>query len=396
VIITVADSVSKTNATATLPITITYPTLTITTSSLPNGILNTAYSPVTLAATGGSDSTANYSWTWAAAASSSLPPGMSLSTAGVLSGTPTSGGSYSVVITVADSVSKTSAQATLPFNIGFTTLVISTNSLPAGLYNTTYGPVTLAGTGGSGNSANYTWTWAAAPTSSLPAGLSLSSAGVISGKPTATGSFSVVVTLADSVSKTNTTATLSISVTYAALSITTASPLPSGVINATYTPVTLAATGGSGSSANYSWTWAAASGSSLPAGLSLSTAGVISGKPTAAGTSSVVVTVADSVSSTSAQATLSIVINASLAITTTTLPSATTGAAYSQQLASSGGSGGNTWSTTGTSNLSTFNLTLSAAGLIQGTPTATGTASFTAQVKDSNGDVATEPLTIAV
>jgi hypothetical protein len=396
VIITVADSVSKTNATATLPITITYPTLTITTGSLPNGILNTAYSPVTLAATGGSDSTANYSWTWAAAASSSLPPGMSLSTAGVLSGTPTSGGSYSVVITVADSVSKTSAQATLPFNIGFTTLVISTNSLPAGLYNTTYGPVTLAGTGGSGNSANYTWTWAAAPTSSLPAGLSLSSAGVISGKPTATGSFSVVVTLADSVSKTNTTATLSISVTYAALSITTASPLPSGVINATYTPVTLAATGGSGSSANYSWTWAAASGSSLPAGLSLSPAGVISGKPTAAGTSSVVVTVADSVSSTSAQATLSIVINASLAITTTTLPSATTGAAYSQQLASSGGSGGNTWSTTGTSNLSTFNLTLSAAGLIQGTPTATGTASFTAQVKDSNGDVATEPLTIAV
>jgi len=396
VAVTVADSVSNSNATATLSITVAYPALSITTTSLPNGILNTAYSSYTLTATGGSDSTANYTWSWAAASGSTLPPGMSLSSAGVLSGTPTSGGAYNVVIAVADSVSKTNTSVPLTFNVGFTTLVISTKSLPAGFYNTTYGPVTLAATGGSGNSANYTWTWAAASGSTLPGGLTLSKAGVVSGSPTATGPFSVVVTVADSVSKTNTQATLSLSVTFATLSITTASPLPSGVLNATYGPVTLTATGGSNSGANYSWSWAAAAGSSLPAGLTVSTAGSLGGKPTASGTFSVVITVADSVSKTSANATFSITINASLTINTTTLPYATTGALYSQQLASTGGTGSNIWSTTGTSNLATFNLTLSSAGLITGTPASTGTASFTAQVKDSSGVTATQPLTIAV
>ena len=86
-----------------------------------------------------------------------------------------------------------------------------------------------------------------------------------------------------------------------------------------------------------------------------------------------------------------------LTITTTTLPAATTGVAYSQTLSAAGGSGtGYTWSVSGTSNLATYNLSLSSAGVISGTPAATGTASFTAKVTDSASSTATQALTIQV
>ena len=70
------------------------PTIT-TTSPLPAGTANRAYTAVTLTATGG---TAPYSWSVVG----TLPPGMLLSPAGVLSGTPTLKGTYAFSITVAD------------------------------------------------------------------------------------------------------------------------------------------------------------------------------------------------------------------------------------------------------------------------------------------------------
>jgi len=45
-----------------------------------------------------------YTWTWIAAASSSLPPGLTLSNA-LIDGTPTAAGSYNVIVTVTDSAS---------------------------------------------------------------------------------------------------------------------------------------------------------------------------------------------------------------------------------------------------------------------------------------------------
>jgi hypothetical protein len=74
-----------------------------------------------------------------------------------------------------------------------------------------------------------------------------------------------------------------------ALAITTAS-LPDGTVGSPYS-ATLAATGGSGT---YSW-----SAAGLPAGLGMSSGGVISGTPTTSGTSSVTVTVNDGIGSVS-------------------------------------------------------------------------------------------------
>ena len=163
-------------------------------------------------------------------------------------------------------------------NAPASTTITTTSPLAAGTVGTAYGPVTLAATGGT---APYTWTVAAG--SALPAGLTLSSAGVISGTPTTaeTANFTVLVTDSATPAGTATKAlSITVNVAGAALSITTTSPLAAGTVGTVYSPVTLAASGGT---APYTWTLAAGS-PLLPAGLTLSPAGVISGTPTTAET----------------------------------------------------------------------------------------------------------------
>ncbi|MDQ2728045.1 MAG: hypothetical protein M3Y91_09340 [Actinomycetota bacterium] len=83
--------------------------LAVTTTSLPEGTVGQAYPPTTLAATGG---TAPY--TWSVAGGSALPPGLTLSDTGVISGTPTATGHSGVAVTVTDS---TAASTTASFGI---------------------------------------------------------------------------------------------------------------------------------------------------------------------------------------------------------------------------------------------------------------------------------------
>ena len=71
--------------------------VSIATSGLPGGIANHAYRH-TLSATGG---TPPYRWNLAGGA---LPPGLSLSLAGVIDGTPSEPGSFSIIVMVTDSV----------------------------------------------------------------------------------------------------------------------------------------------------------------------------------------------------------------------------------------------------------------------------------------------------
>jgi len=144
---------------------------------------------------------------------------------------------------------------------------------------------------------------------SLPAGLSLAAAtGVISGQPTTAGTSNFTIQVTDTNSATS-TAQFAITIN-PALSITTSSPLPTGTVGVNYS-VTLMATGGSGI-----YTWAVSVGS-LPAGLSLAAAtGVISGQPTAAGTSNFTIQVTDTNSAT-ATAPFALTINPALTISIT-------------------------------------------------------------------------------
>src|ERR1039457_874001 len=123
------------------------------------------------------------------------------------------------------------------------------------------------------------------------------------------------------------------------LAITTAPALPTATIGKNYNQ-TLTAIGGA---PPYQWT---VTTGSLPAGLSLSTGGAISGTPQpTAVNASFTATVTDSNNaSVSAPLTLPV----TLAITTTSpLPTATIGTAYSQTFAAEGGAGGDTWTATG-------------------------------------------------
>ncbi|MEI9973748.1 MAG: putative Ig domain-containing protein [Ignavibacteriota bacterium] len=86
-------------------------------------------------------------------------------------------------------------------------------------------------------------------------------------------------------------------------------------------------------------------GRTLPAWLTITSAGVLSGTPPAAGTVSFTLRVTDTLSS-SATKTFTLTINAVPAVTTTSLPAATSGGPYSQTLAQSGGTTPFTWQAT--------------------------------------------------
>jgi len=179
----------------------------------------------------------------------------------------------------------------------------------------------------------------------------------------------------------------------------TTTQLPPATAGSSYV-ATLAAMGGTPP-----YLWSLASGT-LPTGLSMNSAGQISGQPTAATHSVITVSVADSSSaSASAQASLAIDVAAvpsqppttqtsSLQITTTQLPSATTDAPYSASLTATGGTPPYVWSL-GSGTLPD-GLTMSSTGVISGQPTAATHSILTIDVSDSSAVPVTAETSLAV
>jgi prepilin-type N-terminal cleavage/methylation domain-containing protein len=128
------------------------------------------------------------------------------------------------------------------------------------------------------------------------------------------------------------------------------------------------------------YTWSA---TGLPSGMTLDSTGLLHGTPSTAGSyNNIVVTVVDSRGDTTQQ-TYSLTINAAVHVTTSSLPAATQGSAYSTTLAATGGTGPLTWTVTGAL---PAGLTFDAASAtISGTPTVTGTFPVTIQASDGLG-----------
>ena len=141
--------------------------------------------------------------------------------------------------------------------------------------------------------------------------------------------------------------------------------------------------------------WAVTSGS-LPAGLQLGgSSGAITGTPTTPGSTTVTITATDA-DQVSVARTYTFGVNADPSITTPTLAAGDSGSAYSQPLASSGGTGALTWAIT--SGSLPQGLTLDAStGTITGTiaPTATS-QTFTVRLTDGDGKASTQTYTITV
>jgi hypothetical protein len=163
--------------------------LAVTTSSLPDGRVGSAYSGA-LAATGG---VPPYSWSLA---SGSLPPGLTLNAStGAVAGTPTSTGTWSFTARATDAQNPAdTATRSLSIRVTAAPVTITTTSLPDARRNRSY-QRTLAATGGA---PPYAWSLASG---SLPPGLTLNAAtGVVGGRPTSTGTWSFTVRATDGAS----------------------------------------------------------------------------------------------------------------------------------------------------------------------------------------------------
>ncbi|MBI4465694.1 MAG: putative Ig domain-containing protein, partial [Acidobacteria bacterium] len=393
----------------------------ITTSALPSGTQNTAYS-ATMTAT---DGTTPYTWS---IASGSLPAGLTLGSP-TISGTPTGTGTSSFTVRVTDANSQTTTKA-------LSITINSDGSTP---------PPTSAARFEQDNAAiSYSGTWYNNTLSGHSAGSSglsmdAGSRSTFTFNGTAVrwlgyrdewsgiarvyldGQFKATVDTYASPSQfqavlysttglTSSTHTLviegtgtrnsasggswiwvdafDVENTIPPPSITTTS-LPSGTQNTTYS-ATLAATSGA-----TPYTWSIASGS-LPAGLTLAaSAGVISGTPTGTGTNNFTVKVTD-INSQAATKALSLTVNAPPpSITTTALPSGTQNTAYSAMLTATNGTIPYTWSVVLGSLPVGLTLT-SSTGVISGTPTGTGTSNFTVQVADAISRTATKALSLTI
>jgi hypothetical protein len=183
VAVTVTDStlVAVFSTTGNFSLTINPIKLSFTNASLPNGTVGAAYTAI-LSTTGG-DAPVNFTAT-------GVPPGITLSAAGSLTGTPTTAGSYTVAISATDAnglAARTSYTVTIAPQLVITTTSAGAATLGSGF------STKLAATGGT---PPYIWLG-----SNLPTGLGLAQDGTLSGTPTLAGtaSFSVIVIDSNSV-----------------------------------------------------------------------------------------------------------------------------------------------------------------------------------------------------
>jgi hypothetical protein len=188
--VTVTDSKAATASSPGSIVISAAAALTIAPASLPDAQINAPYSQ-TFTASGG---TAPYTFSLS---SGSLPSGLTLAN-GVLSGTPTASGNFNFTISAQDSTTPTPLTGSNAYTLAVSpsSLTIAPATLPNATVNVAYGQALTA----SGGTAPYTFSIATGGT--LPPGLELTSAGVFTGAPTATGTYTFTVLVEDSTTPT--------------------------------------------------------------------------------------------------------------------------------------------------------------------------------------------------
>jgi hypothetical protein len=159
------------------------PTITVNPTTLATGTENSTYTQ-SVTATGGSSP---YSFSLSAG---TLPNGLTLSSSGSLSGTPTQGGNFNITIKATDTNQCFGTRA-YTLTINCQTINLTPAALPAGSVGQNYNQ-SITATGGT-PPISFSVT-----SGSLPGGLTFSSDGLLSGMPTAQGTFNFTVTATDS------------------------------------------------------------------------------------------------------------------------------------------------------------------------------------------------------
>lgn len=446
-----ASQAGDANYSAAANVTRTFKVFGITTSTVVGGTVNSAYSQ-SFAATGGVGG-----GTWSTV--STLPSGLTLSSSGVLSGTPTAAFNGNITVSYTEGGVSHSRTYSLVISAAVVQAQTITFPQPANIAITTTS-VNLGATASSGLAVSYT--------SNTP------SVCIVNGNSVTILTEGTCSITANQAGNGTYGAASSVTRSFNVIGITTTSLTP-GTENTAYS-LTFTEAGGTGNG-----TWS--TNSTLPAGLTLNANGTLSGTPTAAFNGSVtityteggvshsrtytlvinsasavaqtitfpqlsdvgihVVTVAAAATATSGLfvtiasntpsiCTIALVNNAYvvtvlvpgmcsltatqngnstygaatpvtrtfmvLGITTGSIANGTVGQGYSQSLTADGGSSGNyTWSLV-SGNLAQYGLTLSNLGVISGTPSQQSTAlgfTITVQVDDS-GVTTTRQYTIVI
>ncbi len=324
---------------------------------------------------------------------SGLPAGLSISSAGVISGTPTTSGNATVTITAIDSSSGLGAftgTASVSITVGAPTITINPSTLSHAGIGTAYS-ATLTNTGGLAP-VNF-----AVTAGSLPPGLVLDPGGSISGTPTGGGTYNFTVTATDSATASGPytgARTYALTVNAATIVLSPAAgALPAGTTGIAYSQIITAANG----TEPYSYSVTAGA---LPDGLTLTSNGILSGTPTASGTFSFTITATDrSVGAgpyTNANAYTLTIGTPTLALSPAAgaLHAGTAGTVYSQAFTTSNGTAPYNYAITG--GALPNGLALSAAGEISGTPDADGAYSFDITATDAHGATVTASYSLAV
>jgi large repetitive protein len=323
--------------------------------------------------------------------SGNFPPGLTLveqsELAGLVTGTPTTAGSFSFWLQGKDASARncgfpddtrppatTERQFTIEI---MPALNIQQQSLKPTFVNVPYSLQLTAAGGG-------TLTWSI-NSGALPAGVTLSPDGLLSGTPTATGSFTFVVRVIDNNIRED-TETLTLKVVEPLTVNTRVPTLPAEVGR----PFVVAPTA-AGGTAPYAWTLTQGT---LPAGLTLDAAtGKVAGTPTVAGLASLTLTVTDADGLT-ATLPLVLTVKAKLAIVTKRLGPWKMGRLYKKRLSINGGVLPVKWTIRGKLPLGVrFNTK---TGTFVGTPRKAGVFRATVQVKDSLGALSKQTFVITV
>jgi hypothetical protein len=313
-----------------------------------------------------------------------FPPGLTLSDSGAVSGTPTEAGKFDFWLELFDTAGATCtvSRSQQPFAIEvLEQMLVSTPSLHSAELNAPYESSLAVD-----QATPVIWSL---ESGALPTGLQLSEQGVISGTPTAPGSFSFVVQAKDTTS--NRVATKSFTVEVVTPLTVTAPPLPKAEVGKPLAPIAPSASGGLTSSP---YSWSLGSGS-LPGGLTLDPAsGAIAGTPAAAGSFPLRLVVSDA-EGRAASVDLTLVVAKKLSIAARRLPAAKVRRVYRARLVISGGVAPIRWRLVDGSLPRGLGLA-ARKGVIVGTPRRAGSQRFTLHATDALGVTSTRSFVLKV
>ena len=335
---------------------------TIITYNAPTGIEAAAYS-FQFEATGRPTPT----WTH----TGTLPTGLTLNNAGLLSGTPSTVGSYTFTVTVTNSTGTDSRTITIVITNQPTAPTITIYNAHDAQVGDTYSFQLVA-------VAYPVATWS--HTGILPVGLTLNPTGLLSGTPSTAGSFTFTVTATNTEGSDSQVITIIISDLPEAPEITTVT-VPNGIVGTSYS-LQFPTLGNPIPTWSYTGT--------LPTGLSLSNTGLLSGTPTASGSFTFTVVATNTEGTDSLTVTIVISFTPEIpTIVTYNAPDGIEDEAYSFQFVAEGYPTP-TWTYTGTL---PDGLVLSSNGLLSGTPTEYGNFTFTVTATNTEG---TDSRTITI